>query len=414
MSGMSTPALRIAIIGGGAAGFFAAITAAEADPTAQVSLFEGSHQPLAKVRISGGGRCNTTHACFEPRELVKRYPRGSRELLGTFTRFGPRQTVDWFASRGVTLVAEEDGRMFPSTNDSATIVNCLLECAARAGVRVNFSCSVRSVLRLPAGGFQLVFTQGGHAEADRLLLATGGTGGNGGHELAASLGHAIEPLVPSLFTFKIADPVLQGLEGLAVPTASASIKGSKLRETGPVLITHWGLSGPAILRLSAWGARELSAAGHRFTVLLNWAAPRTQEQVFAELCAARGLNPRKQLGSFNPVQIPARLWERLAVSAGIAPATVWSSVSNTSLQTLAARCAAGAFEVSGRSANKEEFVTCGGVRLAEVDFRTLQSRLCPGLHFAGELLDIDGITGGFNFQAAWTTGWLAGKSLVTQ
>jgi predicted Rossmann fold flavoprotein len=410
---------RIVIAGGGAAGFFAAIAAAEANPSAQVSLYEATAHPLAKVRVSGGGRCNTTHACFEPRELVRRYPRGSRELLGPFTRFGPRETIAWFAARGVELKTEADGRMFPITDDSATIVGCLRRAAEDARVAVTVCRGVRMAECVHGGQasagqerFRVTLTDGAVVSADRLLLATGGNKGSAGLAIAEALDHTIEPPVPSLFTFHIDDPRLRGLEGLSVPNVATAITGTKLRETGPILVTHWGLSGPAVLKLSAWGARELHACDYRATLVVNWAAPLALPAVRETLETARREHARKQVATGNPFGIPGRLWERLVVAAGVPEGLIWSSVSNALLHALAAQVAASEFTMEGKSLNKEEFVTCGGVRLREVDFRTMESRVRPGLHFAGEVLDIDGITGGFNFQAAWTTGWIAGRAMA--
>jgi len=405
--------LRILIVGGGAAGFFAAIHAAEAAPGARVCLYEATAHPLAKVRVSGGGRCNVTHACPEPRELVKRYPRGGRELLGPFTRFGPRDTIAWFEVRGVTLKTEADGRMFPDTDDSATIIAALRTAADRAGVRLFTSMGVRSLARAPGGaGFDVIFTDDSAATFDRVLLATGGNKGSAGLAIAAALGHAIEPPVPSLFTFHIADPRLVGLEGVSVPDAATSVPDAKLAERGPLLVTHWGLSGPAILKLSAWGARDLAARDYRFPLLVSWTGE-TLAKTTETLTAWRLANPRKQITTLNPFALPSRLWERLVAAVpGLAPDAQWAGVSKENLQRLAARIAASEFAVEGKSLNKEEFVTCGGIRLREVDFKTMESRLVPGLHFAGEMLDIDGVTGGFNFQAAWTTGWTAGRALA--
>lgn len=405
--------LRILIVGGGAAGFFAAIHAAEAAPGARVCLYEATAHPLAKVRVSGGGRCNVTHACPEPRELVKRYPRGGRELLGPFTRFGPRDTIAWFEARGVTLKTEADGRMFPDTDDSATIIAALRTAADRAGVRLFTSMGVRSLARAAGGvGFDVIFTDDSAATFDRVLLATGGNKGSAGLAIAAALGHAIEPPVPSLFTFHIADPRLVGLEGVSVPDAATSVPGAKLAERGPLLVTHWGLSGPAILKLSAWGARDLAARDYRFPLLVSWTGE-TLAKTTETLVAWRLANPRKQITTLNPFALPSRLWERLVAAVpGLAADAQWAGVSKENLQRLAARIAASEFAVEGKSLNKEEFVTCGGIRLREVDFKTMESRLVPGLHFAGEMLDIDGVTGGFNFQAAWTTGWTAGRALA--
>jgi predicted Rossmann fold flavoprotein len=415
-------AKRVIVVGGGAAGFFAAIACAEKlGATGAVTLLEATAHPLAKVRVSGGGRCNVTHACFEPRELVKRYPRGGRELLGAFHRWQPRDTVAWFAERGVELKAEDDGRMFPTTDDSATIVECLTRAADRAGVNLVTSLGVRTAEGRPAPGagrealpplFHLTLTDDRSLTCDRLLLATGGNRSSAGLTIAQKLGHTIMPPVPSLFTFHIDDKRLEGLSGVSVENAEAAVGDTTLRESGPLLITHWGLSGPAILKLSAWGARELAAMGYEFPLIVNFAAPHTRESLVRELAAVRDAHPRKQIATWSPLPMPQRLWERLAASSGVAATMPWAQVGNLALGALAAQFTAAEFRVVGKSLFKEEFVTCGGVRLREVDFRTMESRVCPGLHFAGEVLDVDGVTGGFNFQAAWTTGWLAGQAMA--
>jgi predicted Rossmann fold flavoprotein len=408
--------LRVVVVGGGAAGFFAAIACAEKNPTAAVTLYEATAHPLAKVRISGGGRCNVTHACFEPRELAKRYPRGGRELLGAFHRWSPRDTVAWFEARGVELKTEADGRMFPVTDDSTTIVDCLLGAAAKAGVEVRTSLGVRKVEQVGRSeaepAFWLTLTDNTELRGERLLIATGGNRASAGLTMAAALGHAIEPTVPSLFTFHIDDKRLEGLSGIAVENVAVSVPGTKLKEGGPLLITHWGLSGPAILKLSAWGARELAAVNYEFPLRINFVPPHTRDSLLQSFAAVRAEHPRKQLGTWNPLGLPARFWERLLATSGIAPTVQWAGVANAALGTLAGHLTAAEFKVVGKSMNKEEFVTCGGVRLSEVDFRTMESKVCPGLHFAGEVLDVDGITGGFNFQAAWTTGWLAGQAMA--
>ncbi|MEY2880786.1 MAG: hypothetical protein RLZZ15_3166 [Verrucomicrobiota bacterium] len=439
---------RVVIIGGGAAGFFAAIACAETlGPRGTVTLYEVTASPLAKVRVSGGGRCNVTHACFEPRELVKNYPRGGRELLGAFHRWQPRDMIAWLAERGVETKTEADGRMFPVTDDSATIAECLLAAAEKAGVRVVTSLGVRTVessagrrpapaptpalasegapdgerppaeLATPAptprpeNSFWLTLTDDTHVRCERLLLATGGNRSSVGFALAEKLGHTIAPLVPSLFTFHLDDPRLIGISGVSVERAAVAVPGTKLRTAGPLLVTHWGLSGPAVLKLSAWGARELATVGYEFPLLVNWSPPHTRETLVRELAAVREKNPRKHIATWSPLALPQRLWERLVAAAAIAPSTPWAQLGNPALAALAAQITAGEFRVVGKSLFKEEFVTCGGVRLSEVDFRTMESRVCPGLHFAGEALDIDGVTGGFNFQSAWTTGWLAGQAM---
>ncbi len=402
--------LRIAVIGGGAAGYFSAITAAESSSDARVVLFEATAHVLAKVRISGGGRCNTTHACFEARELVKRYPRGSRELIGPMNKFGPRETVAWYAARGVELKTEPDGRMFPTTDDSGTIVECLQRGAAEAAVDVRMRTPVREIERPEDGRFRVTLGSGDVERFDRVILTTGGNRGGGGHDIAVSLGHTIEPPVPSLFTFQIDDARLQGIEGLAVPEAEVSVPGTKLKERGPVLVTHWGLSGPGILRLSAWGARELAEKDYQFNVRVAWAGDANEERLRERLAAGRTELGKKRVRNANPIGLPGRLWERLVEAAEIGEDVTWVSLPKKSLNVLVRAVAASEFVVTGKSMNKEEFVTCGGVRLREVNFKTMESRQCPGLYFAGEVLDIDGITGGFNFQSAWTTAHLAGSA----
>lgn len=403
---------RVVVAGGGAAGFFAATACAEALGTAgQVTLYEATAHPLAKVRISGGGRCNVTHACFDPQELVTRYPRGGRELLGAFHRWQPRDTVAWFEQRGVALKTEADGRMFPVSDDSGTVVECLRRSAEHAGVRLVEGRGIRAVAREPSG-FRITLTDGAAAEAERLLLATGGNRSSAGFAIAQALGHTIEPLVPSLFTFHLEDPRLAGLAGVAAEQVVVRVAGTPLHATGPLLVTHWGLSGPAILKLSAWGARELASREYRFELEVNFAPGRNREALLRDLAAVREQHWRKQIATWSPVPVPQRFWERLVIAAGIAPATPWTSVGNAALGAMARQVTEARFQVTGKSLFKEEFVTCGGVRLSEVDFRRMESRRCPGLHFAGEMLDIDGITGGFNFQAAWTTGMLAGRAMA--
>jgi predicted Rossmann fold flavoprotein len=403
---------RVVIVGGGAAGFFAAIACAEKlAGRGSVTLYEATAHPLAKVRVSGGGRCNVTHACFEPRELAKNYPRGGRELLGAFHRWQPRDMIAWLAERGVATKTEDDGRMFPVTDDSATIVDCLTRAAEQAGVTVITSLGVRSAERA-GDGFWLTLTDGSNVRCEKLLLATGGNRSSAGFMIAEKLGHTIEPLVPSLFTFHIDDGRLIGISGVSVERAVTTVRGTKLRAEGPLLVTHWGLSGPAVLKLSAWGARELAEANYEFTLGVNFAPPHTRDSLIRELTGVREKNLRKQIATWSPLALPQRLWEKLVIGAGLAPATPWNGISNAALATLAAQITATEFRVVGKSLFKDEFVTCGGVRLAEIDFKTMQSRVCPGLHLAGEVLDIDGVTGGFNFQSAWTTGWLAGSAMA--
>ncbi len=412
---MSPESRNVVIIGGGAAGFFGAITFAEAlAGRGSVTILERGAQCLQKVKISGGGRCNVTHSCFEPKELAKRYPRGGPALIGAFHRFQAADTVKWFEARGVVLKTEADGRMFPTTDQSQTIINCLTRAAQDAGVKLRTNCGVERVEKQPAGGFGLTLSTGETALCDALLLATGGCRAAAAGSLAGALGHTIEPPVPSLFTFHIADKRLDGLSGLAVERATVSVPCTKLKETGPVLVTHWGLSGPGILRLSAWGARELAARNYQFPLRVNWLPDHHFESVIALAQQQRGLTGAKRVLNVALGGLPARLWERLVATAGIAEQTQWAGLNKVQTQALARLLVESEFMVTGKSLNKDEFVTCGGVRLAEVDFKTMASRMCPGLYFAGELLDIDGITGGFNFQAAWTTGWLAGNAMAAK
>ena len=403
------------IAGGGAAGVFAAIACAEAcaatGQPAEVVVLERGNDFLTKVRLSGGGRCNVTHACWEPRALAAFYPRGGRALIGPLQRFGPAETVEWFKARGVPLKTECDGRMFPVTDSSQTVMDCFLRSARAAGVALTTRCGVEAAARLPGGGFALTLSDGRALVCDRLLLATGGSNGGAGR-LAESLGHTLEPPVPSLFTFRVETPWLRALAGVSMEGVEVCVPGTRLRERGPVLATHWGLSGPAILRLSAWGARTLHESGYRFPLQIHWLPQFTHEALAAEL-QARGVSQPAGLVVKTPVRpIPTRLWEQLVLAAGIAPETRWGAFPRAALQRLLAQLTRTEFQVTGKSTHKAEFVTCGGVRLGEVDFKTMQSRIAPGLHCAGELLDIDGLTGGFNFQAAWTTGWIAGQAMA--
>ena len=401
---------KIVVVGGGAAGFFGAIAAAEASPHASVVILEKSPRTLSKVRISGGGRCNVTHSCFDPRELSRRYPRGSRALIGPFNRFGPADTVAWFESRGVRLKTEADGRMFPVTDSSQTIIDCLTAAAAKSGIRVLTGTALDSIEKRPDGGFLLGLSNGERMECDRLLWAGGGCRTEG-HPVVA-LGHSLMPPVPSLFTFQIDTPWLRELPGLSMALAQASVPGTNLKEQGPLLITHAGLSGPVVLRLSAWGARELHALRYEFTLRINWLPHTNRDALLEELQARRETSGGQTIlrTRWNP--LPARLWESLVIQAGIAPDTKWARLSRPQALKLATLLTSTEFPVRGKSTNKEEFVTCGGIPLPEVDFKTMESRIVPGLHFAGEALDIDGITGGFNFQAAWTTGWIAGHAMA--
>jgi predicted flavoprotein YhiN len=427
---------RIIVVGGGAAGFFAAIACAEAAPEAEVTVLERGPQFLSKVRISGGGRCNATHACFNPRDFATRYPRGEKALLAPFQKFSARDTVAWFESRGVKLKTEADGRMFPASNSSETVVNCLLHTARAAGVKLRLNCGVERVVKHDQDGFDVVLATerrsptrheskisseragsvtGAPGEAlvcNRLLLATGGCRAAAAGQLAVSLGHTLEPPVPSLFTFHIESPWLRSLAGISVGAVEVSVPSAKLRERGPLLVTHWGLSGPAILRLSAWGARALHGFNYQFPLQVNWLPHLHAEAIVAELKSRQAAQPARLVVNVPVTPLPLRLWEQLVLVAGIARDTRWAALSRAAQHRLVQQLIRTELPVTGKSLNQDEFVTCGGVRLGEVNFKTMESKVCPGLFFAGELLDIDGVTGGFNFQAAWTTGWIAGRAMA--
>jgi predicted Rossmann fold flavoprotein len=400
---------RVVVVGGGAAGFFGAITCAEAAPETKVLILEKGPEFLQKVRISGGGRCNVTHACFDAREMTRNYPRGERELIGPYHRFRAEDTVRWFESRGVKLKVEPDGRMFPTTDRSRTIIDCLLQAARTANVQMFTNRAVISVTRSSAG-FTVQMSGGESISCSKLLLATGGCRTAALGALAGSLGHTLEAPVPSLFTFHIEVPWVRSLAGVSVPNVTVSA-GSVGKQRGPVLFTHWGLSGPAILRMSAWGARQFADLAYRFPLHLNWLS-RTEEQVRDALEVLKRGNPAKRVINTPVSPLPARLWAELVSSAGIPSGLAWSELGGAELRHFAKTLAQTELPVTGKSLNKEEFVTCGGIRLSEVNFKTMESKLCPNLYLAGELLDVDGVTGGFNFQAAWTTGWIAGQSIA--
>ncbi|EKQ66962.1 flavoprotein, HI0933 family [Leptolyngbyaceae cyanobacterium JSC-12] len=404
-------ALTIVVIGGGAAGYFGAIAAAEAYPCAHVIVLEAARHPLAKVRISGGGRCNVTHACFDPALLVQNYPRGSKALRGAFSRFQAKDTVEWFATRGVELKTEADGRIFPVTDSSATIIECLLRAAYEAGVQLCTGVQVQKVTRQEAG-FLIQSRSGQPIVCDRLLLTTGSS--PQGYAIAQSLGHHLLAPVPSLFTFNIQDERLEALAGVTVNQVYLRLQvGEKttFEQAGPLLITHWGLSGPAVLKLSAWGARVLHERNYQATLRVNWVPQSNPEGLRQQLQAVRLQLSRKTIVANCPVMIPRRLWEKLTAYVGIQIGDRWAEVSNKTLNLLIQELTQGEYAITGKGIFKDEFVTCGGVDLKEIDFKTMQSQVCPGLYLAGEILDIDGITGGFNFQSAWTTGWLAGQAI---
>lgn len=398
----------IVVVGGGAAGFFGAITCAQANPDCRTIILEKHRQLLSKVRISGGGRCNVTHACFDPAALVLNYPRGGKELRGPFSRFQPRDTVNWFEARGVPLKAEEDGRMFPTTDNSETIIACLLEQARKYGVEVRTERGVNDCEKR-GDQFFLTLTNGEVLPCDCLLVATGSA-----PKVSIwleKLGHSLVPPVPSLFTFNIPNSPLHSLAGISVPKAKLTLEGIGLQQTGPLLITHWGFSGPAVLKLSAWGARELHEKDYRCVLKVNWIPDISQDELKQQLANWRVEHAARQISSDPMFKLPKNLWKALMEIAEIPQELRWSVLSKIQTQKICDILLQGSFQIDGKTTYKDEFVTCGGVKLKEVDFKTMESRICPGLYFAGEVLDIDGVTGGFNFQNAWTTSWIAGQSM---
>jgi len=403
---------HIVVAGGGAAGFFAAITCAEAAPDARVLLLEKCPHFLSKVRISGGGRCNVTHACFDPRELSSYYPRGAQALLGPFHAFQPSDTIAWFETRGVKLKIEQDGRLFPESDSSQTVIDCLLGAARQAKVELASSCGVEHATPGPHGGFALELTNRRTINCEQLMLATGGCRAAAAAGLAVSLGHSLEPPVPSLFSFHVAVPWLRELAGISLEIVEASVPGLQLCERGPLLLTHQGVSGPVILRLSAWGARPLHGLNYQFPLQVNWLPDLDAAAISRRLLQLRAHQPARLVVNTPLVPLPSRLWESLVISSGTPRDTRWANLSRSAQHQLVQQLIRTQLQVTGKSLNQDEFVTCGGVRLNEVNFKTMESRVCPGLYFGGELLDIDGLTGGFNFQAAWTTGWLAGRAMA--
>jgi predicted Rossmann fold flavoprotein len=403
---------QVIIIGGGAAGFFAAITCAQTYPDTRVTLLEAAKSTLGKVKISGGGRCNVTHACFDPVQLVQYYPRGNKALRGAFTLFQPQDTVAWYAERGVKLKTEADGRMFPTTDDSETIVNCLIDTATAAGVKIWTGTAVAEISPQQPSGWIVTLKSGQSLTADRVLLATGSN--PSGYKWAQALGHNILTPVPSLFTFNIPDPRLRDLPGVSVKAATVKLltSGKKpLSQTGALLVTHWGVSGPAVLKLSAWGARFLAESGYKTSLIIDWLPDDRPEKLRELMLAVKAQLPQKTIHNSCPVPIPHRLWESLASYVGIQPTDRWAGLAHKTLDRLIVELNRGEYQITGKGVFKEEFVTCGGVDLKSVNFQTMESKICPGLYFAGEILDIDGVTGGFNFQSAWTTGYLAGLAM---
>ncbi|MCP4441455.1 MAG: NAD(P)/FAD-dependent oxidoreductase [Aureispira sp.] len=406
---------KVIIVGGGAAGFFAAIRCKQLNPNLDVHILERGKQVLQKVKVSGGGRCNVTHACYIPKDLVKFYPRGQKELLGPFHRFCSGDMLNWLDQQGVETKVEDDGRIFPASNSSQTIIDCFWKNVKQLGIQVHTGQQVAAI-RAPSGEqaqYQVITAAGKKWLADKLLMATGSNPRI--WKLLGGLGHAIIEPVPSLFTFNIKDSRIQNLAGLSVPNAKIQVVGrKKLVAQGPLLITHWGMSGPGILRLSAWGARTLNEANYEFKVLVNWNASLTFDKAQAELRNFKQLNPKQQIAKHRKFDLPNRLWQSLVAACNIPDNLIWAEMNKKQLNALAIQLTQATFEVKGKSTFKEEFVTAGGVKLKEIDFTRFESKLHPNLFMAGEVLNIDAITGGFNFQAAWTGAYLAAEAIASE
>lgn len=409
---------QIVVIGGGAAGFFSAINIAEKLPHAQITIVEKAARTLEKVKISGGGRCNVTHACFDVKELCKNYPRGSRELIAPFTRFQPADTIEWFKQRGVRLKAEPDGRMFPTTDNSQTIVDCLTQTAQKAGVAIKTQVGVATISYMPPPNhsdvhspfWQLNTGTEQAIMANAIVVATGSSPRF--WEVLQKLPIELVPPVPSLFTFNTKDKIFFDLSGVALPSVTLHVEGNtQLTTSGPMLITHWGLSGPAVLRLSAWEARFFSEKKYNFTLQINFTGSLNGQTVEAQLRQNKQDLAKKQVLANSCFAIPTRLWRRLIEHILPNPDINWADISNKQIDAITNLLTRYKCNITGKSTFKEEFVTCGGVKLSEVDFKTMESKQYKHLFFAGEVLDIDALTGGFNFQAAWTTAFIAAQSI---
>lgn len=403
----------LVVIGGGAAGFFCAVNAARLQPSLRVIIVEKTGKVLQKVKVSGGGRCNVTHALFEVPELSRRYPRGQLFLKKSLHWFSPKDTLAWFAERGVIIHQEADGRMFPDTNSSQTIIDCLLREANQFGVELRLNCDVQQIKQVN-GQFHLETAGSRTLTTDFLCIATGGYPKAAQFGWLTQTGHTIASPVPSLFTFNMPKHPITSLMGVSVAKASVKILGTKLQETGPVLITHWGMSGPAILRLSAWGARELAEKQYQFNVMINWLPEYHEQSMKDAFIDLRQAQAAQKIHGKNPFGLPNRLWSFFLEQASITEQMRWADLPAKQQQQLIRLLVANEFAVSGKTTFKEEFVTCGGIQLTEVDVNSMQSKLLPGLYFAGEVMDVDGITGGFNFQHAWTSGWIAAQHIAQQ
>jgi predicted Rossmann fold flavoprotein len=404
---------HLVIVGGGAAGFFCAVNAARMNPALKVIIIEKSNKLLSKMKISGGGRCNVTHACFDIAEMSKRYPRGQHFVKKAFHQFFTIDTIKWFEERGVKLKAEADGRMFPVTDSSQTIIDCLLKEANKLGIQILMNKEVKKV-NVQFSMFNIQYSSGETIDADFLCVASGGYPKSSMFDWLKELGHTIEEPVPSLFTFNLPNHPVTKLMGVSLEKAKVKIQNQKLEETGPLLITHWGLSGPAVLRLSAWGARELKIKNYELRIFINWIPDYNEENLRRKFQELRTVNASQKIFNKNSFGLPARLWEFLAEQSGIKNEIRWADLPSAEQSRFIKNLCSYECEVKGKTTFKEEFVTAGGIKLSEVDPNTLMSKKVPNLFFAGEVLDVDGITGGFNFQHAWTSGFIAAKTIAVK
>ncbi|MFT6748080.1 MAG: putative Rossmann fold flavoprotein [Glaciecola sp.] len=408
---MSSSGKKVAVIGGGAAGFFAAINCKINYPNFQVDILEKSQKTLSKVKVSGGGRCNVTNNCMDVGKLLNFYPRGGKKLKKVFYRFNPEHTIEWFRARGVELKAETDNRMFPVTDQSHTIINCFHDEVDKLGVNIKLGFAVEE-LRSVEDHFMITSNDIEH-HYDKVIVATGGSAKLSGFDWLKNLGHQIESPVPSLFTFNMPKENTADLMGVVAPNTIVKVQGSKIQQAGPLLLTHWGMSGPAILKTSAWGARVLADKNYEFSISVNWTGHENEEIVRRGLQQAQILNHKKKIVNANPYeQITSRLWSYLLKRSNIDETTIWAECPKKQLNKLVNTLFNDIYQVQGKTTFKEEFVTCGGVDLSQVNMNTMESRVCPGLYFAGEVIDVDGVTGGFNFQAAWSTGFVASQLKV--
>ena len=404
---------RLIVIGGGAAGFFCAVNAARMNPLLEVIIVEKTSKLLSKVKVSGGGRCNVTHACFSITDMCKKYPRGGNFLKKAFHHFFTTDTIQWFSERGVELTTEADGRMFPASNSSQTIIDCLMQEVNRYGIEIVMHKEVKKI-RHVNDGWQLVFANETLLTAAYVCVASGGYPRAAQFDWLQQTGHSIESPVPSLFTFNMPGNPITALMGVSVENAAVKIAGTKLSEQGPLLITHWGMSGPAILKLSAWGARQLANSQYAFTAIVNWVPLYNEQTLKEKFQQVRFDIAAQKISNRNPFLLPQRLWQYLLQQAGVNEDMRWADLPAKEQNKLIKNLCAQEFLVNGKTTFKEEFVTAGGVMLSDIDSSTMESKIAPNLFFCGEVTDTDGVTGGFNFQNAWTTGYIAAKAIANK